>query len=115
MRLVVQRLADARDYARRAAGYVDGIGLTAFTADTVRREAVCFCLMIVGEACVEAAKQLQKLPSDIPWAAIKGMRNVLVHEYWQIDDTIIYNTARDDAEPLATQLDGAIRQLGVAQ
>jgi uncharacterized protein YutE (UPF0331/DUF86 family) len=33
------------------------------------------------------------------------MRNILVHEYWQIHDVIVYNVARHEASRLADQLD----------
>ncbi|HEY1360656.1 MAG TPA: HepT-like ribonuclease domain-containing protein [Xanthobacteraceae bacterium] len=111
MRDVAARLSDAREYARRAAGYVEDVEEIAFASDIMRREAVCFCLLIVGEACVEAAKELVILPSGIPWMEIKGMRNILVHEYWQIDEAIIYKVARDEAVPLADQLDAMIDSL----
>ncbi len=39
------------------------------------------------------------------------MRNILVHEYWQIDETIIYNSARNEAELLADILDRLIKEL----
>ncbi len=110
MRPLIERLADARDHARRAAGYVSRLSLDAYVADATRRDAVCFCLIVVGEACAEATKELQEAPSDIPWTAIKGMRNLLIHEYWQIDDTIVYNTARHDAAPLASQLEELIKR-----
>jgi uncharacterized protein with HEPN domain len=111
MRSLIELLADARDHARRAAGYVSGVSPSAFTADAMRREAVCFCLTVVGEACSEAAKHLQKLPAEIPWGEIKGMRNILIHEYWQIDHAVVYDVARNEAELLAAQLDNVIKQL----
>jgi uncharacterized protein with HEPN domain len=111
MRSIVARLADARDNARAAAHYVKDIGLAEFSSDSLRREAVCFCLVIVGEACTEAAKGLLEQPPEIPSAEIKGMRNILVHEYWQIDGEIVYNVARDQAEPLAARLDKLLKGL----
>jgi uncharacterized protein with HEPN domain len=72
---------------------------------------VCFCLLVVGEACIQAAKESPTLPADVPWGEIRGMRNLLVHEYWQIDDEIIYNVARREAEPLARRLDGLINEV----
>jgi uncharacterized protein with HEPN domain len=82
-----------------------------FAADAIRREAVCFCLIVVGEACDRVLKEFQTVPPDIPWADIKAMRNVLVHEYWQIDDVIVYNVARNEAPRLAEQLDALVKQL----
>jgi uncharacterized protein with HEPN domain len=104
MRLLTDVLADARDHARRAADHVEDIQLSDFAVDELRREAVCFCLIVVGEACNEAAKRLQMLPAEIPWAEIKGRRNILIHEYWQIDEAIVYNAARYEARPLAEHL-----------
>jgi uncharacterized protein with HEPN domain len=111
MRTIAARLADARDHARQAARYVDGIDDAVFAANAMIKDAVCFCLMVVGEACAEAVRELPAAPAEIPWAEIKGMRNILVHEYWQIDETIIYNVARDEARPLADRLDHLIKSV----
>jgi uncharacterized protein with HEPN domain len=111
IRRLVEVLADASYYARRATAYVQGIGLTEFTADVTRREAVCFCPVVVGEACDGASKELTPLPTDIPWPQIKEMRNILVHEYWQIDDRTVYNVARYEAPKLADQLDEIRKKL----
>jgi uncharacterized protein with HEPN domain len=111
MRTIAAFLSDARDYARRAADHVRDLDTASFASDALRKDAVCFCLLIVGEACREAAKGLRELPDDIPWAEINGMRNILVHDFWQIDTTIIYNVARNEARPLADRLDRLIDSL----
>jgi uncharacterized protein with HEPN domain len=111
MRSIAAFLADARDYARRAADYVRDVDQAVFASDGLMKDAVCFCLLIVGEACGEASKGPRQLPDDIPWAQIKGMRNILVHEFWQIDDVIVYNVARNEARPLADHLDRLIESL----
>ena len=111
MRSIIARLADARDYARAAAGYVSGIELAEFSANPLRQHAVCYCLLVVGEACMEVSRGLSERAPEIPWAAIEGMRNILVHEYWQIDEEIVYNIARDDAEVLAAWLDRLLEEM----
>jgi uncharacterized protein with HEPN domain len=111
IRRLVEYLADASYYARQASAYVEGLELTEFVADVMRREAVCFCLVVVGEACDGAAKELAPLPPHIPWPHIKEMRNILVHEYWQIDYITVYNVARRDAPTLADDLDEIRNQL----
>jgi uncharacterized protein with HEPN domain len=111
IRRLVEYLADASYYARRAAAYVEGIELTEFVADAMRREAVCFCLVVIGEACDDASKELMPLPPQIPWPHIKEMRNILVHEYWQIDYVTVYNVALHEASTLADDLDEIRKQL----
>jgi uncharacterized protein YutE (UPF0331/DUF86 family) len=39
------------------------------------------------------------------------MRNILVHGYWQIDEEIVYNVARDDADALAAWLDKLLAEM----
>lgn len=104
-RLLAELLADASYHARRAATYVEDIDFVEFATNAMRREAVCFCLIVVGEACDRISKELQSAPPEIAWSDIKAMRNVLVHEYWQIDHVIVYNVARNDAPLLADMLD----------
>jgi uncharacterized protein with HEPN domain len=89
MRSIIELLIDARDYARRASEYIKDGGYSAFAADRLRQDAACFCLVVAGEACGQAVKQMLMLPPEIPWVAIKAMRNILVHEFWQIDLAII--------------------------
>lgn len=115
MRSIVELLIDARDYARRASDFVKNGGYSAFAADRLRQDAVCFCLVVIGEACGQAARQMLMLPPEIPWSVIKAMRNILVHEFWQIDLAIIYNIAHDDAVLLADDLDRLIKQLSSAE
>ncbi|MGZ8390903.1 MAG: HepT-like ribonuclease domain-containing protein [Rhodoplanes sp.] len=43
------------------------------------------------------------------------MRNILVHEFWQIDLATVYNIAHHDAVLLAVDLDGLIKQLKSAE
>lgn len=105
MRRLAELLADARDHAQRAADYVEEIDYPTFATDQVRRDAVCYCLIVVGEACGQASRQTTRLPSEIPWGAIKAMRNMLVHEFWQIDDAIVYSIAREEAAFLARHLE----------
>jgi uncharacterized protein with HEPN domain len=111
MRNIVELLIDARDHARRASEYVKVGGHSEFAAARLRQDAVCFCLVVIGEACGQATHA----PSGIPRGAIKAMRNILVHEFWQIDLTIIYNIAQDDAILLADDLDRLIKQLNSAE
>ena len=105
IRRLVELLADASYYARRAAAYVESIELTEFVTDEMRQEAVCFCLVVVGEACDGVAKELTPLPPHVPWPHIKAMRDILIHEYWQIHYVTVYNVARHEASTLADDLD----------
>jgi uncharacterized protein with HEPN domain len=102
--------ADARDYARRAARFVDDVDPEVFLADEMRMAAVCFCIIVIAEAFNQLGRQKAVLPDEIPMLQIKGMRNILVHSYWLIDERIVYNVARVYAPILADRLDRLIRE-----
>ncbi|TVS04420.1 MAG: DUF86 domain-containing protein [Cyanobium sp. PLM2.Bin73] len=51
-----------------------------YLQDTVIR-----CLEIVGEATKRLSRELRLLHPGVPWRAMAGMRNVLIHAYDQVD------------------------------
>jgi uncharacterized protein with HEPN domain len=106
----IKLLADARDYARRAARFAEGVDHVAFAADEMRMAAGCFCIVVISEACNQLGLQKAALPDDIPVPQIKEMRNILVHSYWLIDDAIVYKVAHVYAPILADRLDRLIRE-----
>src|SRR5436305_2183698 len=100
-----QLLSDARKYAIRSAYYATGMTASAFLADRMRCEAVCYCLVVVGEALNAVPRVLQNRVPEIPWARVIGMRNRIVHEYWHIDFATIFRVANRDAQRLADQIE----------
>ena len=94
----------------RCTQYVMGLDMESFLADQMRREAVCFCIVIVGEAINSVPKVLQNRVPEIPWAGVVGMRNRIVHEYWDIDFETVFQVAIKDARQLAHQLDTLMRR-----
>ncbi|MCM8794772.1 MAG: DUF86 domain-containing protein [Candidatus Omnitrophica bacterium] len=70
--------------------------------------AVVRLVEILGEAGGRVNKQFQKAHPDIPWAVITGMRNRLVHAYFDVDLDRVWDTVRDDLPPLITHLERII-------
>ena len=60
-------------------------------------------LEVIGEAVRHLSAHRDSLPSDIPWADIAGMRNVLVHAYFGVDLKIIWHTIVEDLSELRVQ------------
>ena len=42
---------------------------------------------------------------DIPWGEIVGMRNLLVHAYFDVDIGLVWQTVQEDLPPLIAQLE----------
>jgi uncharacterized protein with HEPN domain len=56
---------------------------------------------IVGEAVNALPDELTAKRPEIPWRQIAGMRNFLVHEYFNLDNAIVEDVIKNDLEPLA--------------
>lgn len=65
-------------------------------------------LEIVGEAAGKVSEEFQRKHPAISWHQIKGMRNILAHEYVQIDYEIIYKTVTGDIPKLTAALEALL-------
>ena len=72
----------------------------AFQSNPIYRNAVALCLMQIGELSIKLSDNFKETHRQIPWRAIKGMRNVVAHEYGNIDVETVWETADNDIEEL---------------
>ncbi|HEY4495798.1 MAG TPA: DUF86 domain-containing protein [Candidatus Paceibacterota bacterium] len=66
----------------------------------VIRDAVVRQLEIIGEAAKNLSKKITEEKSVLPWKEIAGMRDKLVHEYFEVDLEIVWSTIKEDLPPL---------------
>jgi uncharacterized protein with HEPN domain len=55
------------------------------------RAAVVRNIEIIGEATKRLPEDVQDREPGIPWKSIAGMRDVVIHDYFEIDDEIVWN------------------------
>ena len=73
-------------------------------ADEVLLDSVMFRLIQISENADRLTDPFKALHSAIPWRAIKGLRNRIVHEYGNVDLSIIYDTVKNDIPELLQAL-----------
>ncbi|EFA73815.1 hypothetical protein CRD_00575 [Raphidiopsis brookii D9] len=56
--------------------------------------AVVKLLEVIGEAVKKIPNERRELYPDIPWKSIAGMKDMLVHEYWQVDVAVVWATVQ---------------------
>ena len=66
---------------------------------------------IIGEAVRTLPDEVRALAPDIPWSKIIGMRNVLVHGYFEIDADIVWEAVTRDIPALKPALEGLLKTL----
>lgn len=67
-----------------------------FQNNSLYKNAVCLCIMQIGELSTHLSDAFKTEYDDIPWRQIRGMRNVVAHEYGHIDTEIVWETATEN-------------------
>ena len=70
-------------------------GEAAFFRDTKTQDAVVRNLEIIGEASRNLSESFKNTHPDIPWIKISDMRNKLIHEYFGVSLTIVWDVIID--------------------
>jgi uncharacterized protein with HEPN domain len=67
------------------------------------------CIEIVGEAASRVSPEIQAGYPQIPWRDIIGMRNRLIHAYYDIDLDRVWDTVLDDLPSLIQALESLVQ------
>jgi uncharacterized protein with HEPN domain len=98
------RVEDMLEALKRITQYCEGHDFQSFAHDQRTIDAVVRNLEVFGEAARHVpASTIQAYPF-IPWQLIKGMRNILIHEYFGVDNKILWHTIIQDLPPLKSLL-----------
>jgi uncharacterized protein with HEPN domain len=68
-------------------------------------------LQTIGEAARALPESMRASATEIPWAEIIGMRNVLVHGYFEIDTDIVWDAVIRDVPALKTTVERLLAKL----
>lgn len=102
---VLGRLQDMIGAITAIEAIVGSMDEAAFLEDRRSRDAVLWNLTVLGEAARVVPAGFQTTHPEIPWAKMRGLRNLLVHEYFGIDDRIVWATATRNVLPLRARLE----------
>ncbi len=104
------RVQDILDAIATIQDYTAGIEYAAFTRDRRTMDAVLRNITVIGEAASRIPEAIQAASPDIPWADMRDMRNVVVHEYFGINKQILWDTTQTDLPSLVDRLKGLLNR-----
>ena len=84
--------------------HTQGISQQELEANEILVDSVMFRLIQVAEHSERLTEPFKVEHSSIPWRAIKGLRNLIVHEYGNVDLKVVYDTVRQDIPALIFEL-----------
>lgn len=94
---ILESIEDVEDY-------INDISKKKFSEDIKTQDAVIRKLEIIGEAVKNLPNDFRKLHTEIEWREISGMRDRLIHEYFDVNIDIVWGTAKKDIPEFKKQV-----------
>lgn len=107
-RVFIQHILDAISQIEL---YLEGFDFDTFGRDQRTQDAIIRQLEIIGEAVTNLEEDFRKSNPEIPWREISDFRNVLAHEYWDIDLEIVWKAAKKEIEELKKSITPIVEKL----
>jgi uncharacterized protein with HEPN domain len=98
------RLRHMLDAAQEALAFANGRSRTDLDSDRMLVLALVKSIEIIGEAATKVSSEARSAIASLPWPNIIGMRNRLIHAYFDIDLDRVWDTIVDDLPPLIAEL-----------
>lgn len=104
-------LADIENALAKIEQYVHGLSFDQFAANQLVIDAVVRNFEIVGEAVRNIPAEVTAAHADIPWEKMISMRNKVIHEYFGVDEEILWKTVQEDLPVFRGQIAKMLKEL----
>jgi uncharacterized protein with HEPN domain len=94
-------LTDIDDAVSAIQSYTRDLTFEQLLADRKTREAIILNFVVIGEAIKMIPPEIISRYPDVPWKEFAGMRDKMVHSYFQISPVIVWETIQHDLDLLA--------------
>lgn len=98
------------DAARGARAAIEGVSRETFDADENLRLAQVHRIQIIGEAARRVSQSGRAAHPEIPWRQITGMRHRIVHDYLNIEYSVVWEVVTRDLPALISALEMFVQE-----
>ncbi len=104
-------LDDMLEALQQIEQYVQGLDFAELSQNRLVVDGVIRNLEIVGEAANNRTDEIKTRVQDIPWSNIISLRNVLIHEYFGVDLSIVWEIITKDLPPTKMKVQALVENL----
>jgi uncharacterized protein with HEPN domain len=80
--------------------FCHGISRDDFLSDPKTQKAVAADLVILGEAAARMPRDVMEAYPQLPWNQMRGMRNHIIHAYFNVAPEVLWDTVEHDLAPV---------------
>ncbi len=91
-------------YCEDSVKYIERLDFDSFCSDELVLTFSIFSLSQLGELVPRLSEEVKSKHSEVPWNALKSIRNRIVHDYDGVQYRVIWDTLVNDIPPLTEQL-----------
>jgi len=107
-KIFLQHILDSIDEIEN---YIKNISEEKFIHSTQIQDAVIRRLEIIGEAAKRIPKEIINRYKFIPWKKIAGTRDVLIHDYFEVDIEAVWETITKDIRKLKQDIQKILKEI----
>ncbi|MBI4518655.1 MAG: DUF86 domain-containing protein [Deltaproteobacteria bacterium] len=111
----VDYLTDIVEAATKAVGFVQGMPFEQFESDDRTVFAVVRALEIVGEAAKRIPEFVRTQYPMVPWSSMTGMRDKLIHDYFGVNQMVVWKTVTEDLPPAIPLLQQVLKDMSAKE
>ncbi|HEY1009145.1 MAG TPA: DUF86 domain-containing protein [Daejeonella sp.] len=101
LKLLLKDISDAINHIQL---FTTGLSFEVYSTDLKTKHAVCHNFTIIGEAASKFPKEFRDQYQQVAWQSLKDFRNFIVHEYFGLDDTIVWEIIQNDLPELLPEI-----------
>jgi len=103
-------LDDMREACRKVLRYTEGLDLEGLRGDEKTYDAVVRNLEIIGEAAKNIPDSVRGRAPGIEWRKVAGLRDVIAHGYFGIDNAVLWDVVRNKVPVLLRALESVAEE-----